>query len=446
MKTKKKLIDNKIFLFGISLLLAFFCWILVGLTDSSTTFSQTISGVPINLSLQSETFDSMGLTVVEVSTPGGKAVQASTLTVQAVVRGDKASIGQLRLQPSLLTATVQVPNSVQGPGTYDLKLVSATSSNTSLGNSFQVVGYTPETIQVKLERLESKTLPVELVLSGETGVPDNYMRQSETVTPSQVVITGPQENLDRVASVQANLNFPEELTQSKTFEVPLTLLDSQGEEVSLEANYLSLDREMVQVVISVLKMAELPLSIEITNLPSNVSISDFHYSMSNQDLEIAGPVDSVDRYQELVVGTVDLRELSPSNSEFTFDVELPSGFVNLENIKTITVKFDTAQWRTVSLNIDDISLRNLDSDYQVSFLTSSLNSVEFVGPAEVIETFTAQDVTAYIDLATRDLTLGQYPLPVTIEIPSKKDVWYVGEYSVIVQVTQSQEDNTESSE
>jgi len=171
-------------------------------------------------------------------------------------------------------------------------------------------------------------------------------------------------------------------------------------------------------------------------VPERFPINDLQYTMSNYEVLVAGPVDTIMRYQELPLGFIDLRTVTPDNHVFTFDVEMPPAFINMDNIFTVTVNFPMNGMEEASFTVAEVELLNVPSRYEVTLLTSSIPNVRMVGEQDTIEQMIADDIVAWVDLAERALTPGQYRMPVRISAPGRGIVWAAGEYSVVVQVSE----------
>jgi hypothetical protein len=74
-------------------------------------------------------------------------------------------------------------------------------------------------------------------------------------------------------------------------------------------------------------------------------------------------------------------------------------------------------------------------NYNVEVLAQSLPSVQFIGRPETLESLTAENIIAEVDLSERDVLSGSYVCPVKISVPGRGLVWAVGNHTVTVQVS-----------
>ncbi len=137
---------------------------------------------------------------------------------------------------------------------------------------------------------------------------------------------------------------------------------------------------------------------------------------------------------KISVRYVDLKLVDP-NSVFVFDIELPEGFVNIDNITSVKVDFAIADYEVRKFNVKTINIVNEPTNYEVKLATKGINNVQIVGPVEVLDQITADDIIAEVDVSNRDLGTGsQHNVPVRIVIPSRGVVWAIGDYSVVITV------------
>ena len=101
----------------------------------------------------------------------------------------------------------------------------------------------------------------------------------------------------------------------------------------------------------------------------------------------------------------------------------------------MTLSFDTSDMASTTLNISNIRLINVPSNYDMEILSSLVSGVELYGPQEEIEELSADSVVAQIDCQSISLTVGQQTIPVTIQIPSSTRIFATGSYTVQCEVT-----------
>ena len=410
----RKLLDNDKFVWMCSILVAIILWFAVRISiDKVIDFS--VKNVPVSINTQSSTISKLELHALD----GGE----TTVTVN--VRGDGTVVGGLSSDDFTVMADL---SKVTGPGTVELPLEAVNSS----GKEFEVTGVNPSSISVNFDRLLTKKLPIEADIDG-ISVSEEYVVEQETVTPGEINITGPEIDVNKVDRCVAVIEVGEQLNKPAVFKSEVVLLDKEGNVV--ESPYITTDVTTAEVVIPVKKIVELPLTIKFTNIPTGFPIDELVYTLSNETITVAGIPDVVDRYREINLGYVDIKELDFSQ-DYNFNVELPAGFTNVDNIETVVVDFDETNIdeQTFTITGDRITIKNRPADYEVTVTTTRVSNVRILGDRNVLSKLTAGDIIAEIDLSNRNVQVGQFSVPLTIYMPTKGLVWAVGSYDVIINV------------
>ena len=248
-------------------------------------------------------------------------------------------------------------------------------------------------------------------------------------------MTGPDTDIAKIAKCVVVVDQEGSLTETTVFTPDIVLLDKDGNKI--DTSGLTMDVKQAEVTIPILKTVDLPVKVEFLNVPAGVNTDGLGYTISNETITVAGPVDEVNQYSELVLGYIDLKSLD-LDSSYTFDVELPEGFTNVGHIETVTVTFDWSNMDAKEFTITNLSLLNIPVGYDARLLTEQINKVKIVGPALVLETMTSDDLIAQIDLSKRAVETGQFKTAVTILAPSKNQVWAVGDYTAVVVISEKQ--------
>ena len=285
---------------------------------------------------------------------------------------------------------------------------------------------------MKFDRKTTKTLPVSLELN-DLIVADGYMLEEVITSPTSITVTGPENDVIGVAGCIVKGNIDGEITTSTVITSNIVLIDGEGKEINNP--HLSLSVDSVDITIPVLKRKTLPVEFTYTNVPDGFDTSSITYLFSNDSIEVAGPENLINQWNSINIGYIDLSELD-STREYEFDIVLPSSFVNVKNITTLIARFVLNDYETDTFVVSNINLENVPEDYEVSVNTQKISKVTIVGPADVIANLKKEDLVATIDMSKVDIITGQYKVPVTISSTHHNNVWAVGEYSVVLNVTE----------
>ena len=353
-------------------------------------------------------------------------VSISDDEVQIQVEGKQSVIGNLKSSDFVATLVL---SGISSPGTYDVPI------NVSMVNpsgEYQILSVRPEKVQVRLDQLDTKTLSVDVDVKGVT-VPEGYILESVYSSHKEVTLSGPAKSLENITQCVAKVTESGEFSKTTVVKVDLQFLNAQGEEVQLTD--VTASRETVDVTIPVLKKKVLPVVVNFLNAPPGFDLNTLQYELSQNTIEIAGPPDLIDAMTQYSLGYIDLTE-TDLNEPRSFTIELPVGYLNVENVETITVEFSADNFDRITLAVTDIRLNNPPSGYDVTINTQRIRNVTVIGRSGTIDSLVAGDLVAEISLGSAELQVGQYEVPVTIYAPSKNDVWAYGDYSVVVTVRQ----------
>ncbi len=420
------LFNNGRFLTIFSLFFAALSWLIVSIILQPDT-PRSVNNVPVTLGNQTDALLELGLNPI---------VDTETF-VTVNVKGPSTIVGNLK--PENFTVTVRLNSTVTEPATYELPLVVTNATKENLGEGVVVESIVPSTIKVRFDRLSIKTFTIEPQVRGVSVPPDYVVIDQEKVNPSKVTVSGPQADLDKIDKAIISAELTEPLTRNYAESRPIVFLDVEGKVVSSDNRHLVLDQTEAQLTVHVKKLKTLPFKVEFTNVPFEFPLEALMERMwlSNETIKVAGPVDTIDNYQDLLLGHVDLRTVDLENTDFDFTVELPNtAFTNVDNITNVLVEFDTQGLKTTGFNNVPVTTTTPPSQYKVDLLTSTIRRVNLTGEEDLLAEITTDDIVAVIDLTEKTLQPGQYSYPVKISVPTKGLVWATGEYSAIIQVSE----------
>ena len=284
----------------------------------------------------------------------------------------------------------------------------------------------PGTITVTVGKLYTNTLNVEFRLDGQ--VADGYQMGTSTIEPSTVTVSGSAEEVSKVAKVVAILE-DENLDERYTGDLPLTLLDSQGNPLT-DLN-VTLSSDTAYVVVPVVVEKDVKLTVSFQN-GGGATADDIAYEIDPEIITVSGEKSSVENLTELSVGSIDLAKVVGTNT-FTFPISLDPSLENAsgenEAVVTVTVKgLDTQVF-----NVDNISVVQPSNGYSAVAVTQE-KQITVRGKAEDLEEIDASQLRIVADL--KEVTgSGTYTIPVRVYLDAGTEVGVIGDYSIVVSVT-----------
>ena len=410
----QRLLHYNLFLKLVSLAVAFLVWVVVA-TAVDTSFRREITDVPVVTGTQSNTLTRLGMSMISLEPQA----------VRVRINGTRYVVGALtpeniRIEPDL--------SAVNTAGTQTVPLRWVDES----GGEYTVEQITPMNAAVRIDRMDQKTLDITANVTG-VSLPEGYIKEDEIVTPERVTLTGPIGDLNKVQHAVVNIDMNKSMTATESVTGEIVLLDASGNVI--ESSHINKDYDTAEVTVSVLKIKEVPMTIEFLNTPRGFPLGRLRYTLDRSTIRIAGPQTLVDSYDEVLLGYIDFKQLELS-ARRVFDVQLPSGFDNVDNIQSVSVSFDMEGYASQEFNLDTIQIVNPPQNYDVTIPGSQQMRVRMIGPAATLEAMTPEDIIAEVDLSEREAVTGQTKWPVTIYAPGRGPVWAVGDYVTTVSIAQ----------
>ena len=410
-----RLFSNKTFLMVFSIAAAIFCWATVVLTISTET-TRTIDNVPVTITSANTAYQALGLDIID----------QKEQYVSVTVTGTRSVIGSLDA-----TSFTVAPNlsSVTAPGTYDVPLTVAKNNQLQ---DYTVVSVTPSQLTLRFDTAISKKFAVTSEVVGLTAA-QGLIAEQATVSPLEVTVTGPESEVNEISSVVARAVVNATLSETYKSEVKLVLRDADGNDIN--SGSLHIEPETADITVPVLKQGMLSLKIDFTNVPEGFDTSTLKYTMSRTEIPIAAASSVIDNLRPKVIGYVDLAAFD-LDKVYTFDIELSSGTVNIDNVSQVTVNFRKDDFATKKVNVTDIRVVNCPANYKVNVKTESISAVTLIGTGADFDNILAGSVVALVDMnSLGGIDTGEFNVPVTFIVTSTDSAWVAGSYSVLIEVT-----------
>ena len=290
----------------------------------------------------------------------------------------------------------------------------------------------PSAIEVVVDRIVTQAVPVRVTVEGEE--PDGYLYDTAHSSEETVMLTGPASQLEEVEYALVTLEA-DGWTEGRTVTVSYDLIDTEGEVYT--SPHITRETETVNVTMTVRKIVTLPLTATLVD-GGEITADMVRTTFSPETIQVAGPEFVVDRLDSIDVGEIDLTGARDGDQIEMVINSLPSTviLVNPEDNKvTVTLEIDEVTTRTISVTDFQIEDSTPDSGKSVELTSQSL-SVVVRGRGSVLEDITAEDIIATIQVNSEWLEVGPHTVPVTLTTSDPERLTIVGEYSVLVNVTQ----------
>ena len=405
----KRLRQSKGLYVLLSVFFAVMLWLYVREVEDPTGRAP-IYNVPVEI-VGLNVLNNQGLTVSDIS--------ADTVTIWLEA---PASV-QDSLNAKNVTAVVDVSRCVEG--------VNELEYEPSLPNNVNTAGVVtadkdPATIIVTVEKLESRTFTVEFQLQGS--VAEGYQAGTAAISPETVTVSGPIEQVNRIARVVAILEATD-LSQQYAGNLPLTLLDSSGEELTdLE---VTLSAEYAYVVLPVVVVKEVDLTVEV--IPGGGATEEnATVKIEPETITVAGSQEALEALTEISLGSVDLSQVVGSRT-YTLPIDLSASLENVSGITSATVTVTVEGLSTREFVVDNIRYVNEPEGCQVTIVTQE-RTVQVRGREEDLDLISASQLRIMADLSEYT-SPGTYSVPVRVYLDSSSTVGVIGEYTITVTIS-----------
>lgn len=276
----------------------------------------------------------------------------------------------------------------------------------------------PSTVTVTIKNRVSSLKSIGYDLLNEEKLSQKLSVEDVTLAKSEVVVKGSQDNLDKIATVKALIDLNNSsLVDKGTYDidnVPLAAYDEKGKLMtnvdivpSTMTATLTLNTYSTSVPISVKTKGKLATGKAISSITINGS--------ANYSVDVYGEQSVIDTIKNVPV-SIDINDLGASDSK-TYNVTLPkpTGIRYMSDSSAkIVVSFGDEKQRTIE-NVPITSPKNLASGLTANAKTEQEQTVNVVvkGVQSVIDSISADDIVAYVDLA--GYTAGEHQVSVQIE-------------------------------
>ncbi|QPW15381.1 hypothetical protein I7830_03540 [Mammaliicoccus sciuri] len=192
----------------------------------------------------------------------------------------------------------------------------------------------PKSANVTLQDKVSKKYPIEAEIN-QNRIASGYELLGETVNPSQVTITGGQEELNKIAYVKATLDETKQLTDDTTEKAGISVLDSNLNKLDVQIR-----PDTVNVNIKVARSSKTVTLNPVTkgSASKNINIDDI--TLDKTEVKIYGSRNVLDGIGSIDV-PVDISNVDGDTSK-KVSLSLPDG-VDEAEFKNVEAKIETSK-------------------------------------------------------------------------------------------------------
>lgn len=403
-----RLRESRWFFVLLSILLAVLVWMYVRDVENPAQDS-TYYGVEIQISGE-RVLEERGLTVASMSQKTVNITVNAPLSVLNDLRGN-------------ITASVDVSQCSE-PGEYQLTCTPKLPSNIdTTGAHFPD---SAQVITVVIDNLSTETKNLELKLEGS--VADGYQAGTPVFDPETVELSGTAEQLSQVSRVVVVLEA-QELKQTYTGRLPITLLDENDEPIT-DSN-VSLSEDSAYLTLPVGVMKEVPLTVSFIAGGGATGDGDVDVKIEPETINVIGTEDAVAGLTEISLGSIDLSTVLDT-SVITMPIRLSAALDNASGITEAQVTVTVKGLSTRTLDVSNIQITNVPDPYEVEKVTQT-RTIVIRGSESALEQVDPNQVWIVADMSKITAT-GTNSVPVTVYLNASDEVGVVGEYKIVVNI------------
>ncbi len=446
---RRKAPSNNLRLWLFSIFLAVACWVYIAVAVNPD-YEVNFYNVPIQMDITNSRAEAYGLSLLHPD---------EQLTTDVTIAGSRTALGGLTKDDLIVSVDFDT-NVDDMVGTQLLSVKLKTKSGYQPPN----VTFSRETVEVQLDRYETKQFPVSEVLYPNISLYDDEMHIHEEAIvcePSTVAITGPSSTLATVDHVRVTVTDSVKLYQTRSFPdcATFSLINADGKTIDDPA--LQVQTARFAVTIPVTYSKTLPVSISLSGVPSGFDSetvlsrlrlsTDSDYQLpgyGSENLMITIETDdpdkkaTLDELESWNLGVIPLSSLS-LGGVIEIPVQLDEGYADQSNLGVVNVKLDESNLvaQTRLIQTKDIAIVNGSSKYQFNIKNARFE-ITLIGTPEELEAVSSSDIIATVNLYNASITEeGSFDHAVTFTLPDTANgVWVSGTTKVTIDATLNVED------
>ncbi len=410
-----KIKDSKGLYIVISIIAAVVLWMYVDLTVEPDVH-KTIRSIPVTF-YGEETLEKEGLMIAN----------SGDTTISLTLTGNRSAIS--RLNRDNITIRVDTASQIKEPGEVELDYTVVFPNNVNT-SSVKLRSRSVNTISVVVYKTARKTIALRGVFTGSVAGGYMYDTNNFQFGIDQITIQGEETLVESVDHAQVELDR-QGLTDTWTGNLPVTLVDAEGNVIKSDA--LSLNNEEVEVTFPIYAVKEIPLTVTLRP-GGGATAEDVECTVSPSSITVSATKEVLDSIEEINLGTIDLADVITSETS-SFDVNLDKGLKNVSDVTTATATVTiTGDLVTKKLNVSNLTLKNVPEDVTAELTTKNLE-VRVRGGKESMDLLMASDLSVQADLSGVEPGAGTCTVPADVKIKGFSDVGVIGTYEVTVAVS-----------
>ena len=409
---------NKLPMMLLALLAAIFIW-LYDVTVVNPNDVDTFTAIPVTFENE-EAIREQDLMMTS----------GSDVTVTLRISGRRSELKKLSRNNIQITVDLEQINE---EGTHELLYSVRYPANVSSGD-LSVENRTPAYVSVTVEHYIRQPVPVRAVFEGEGTTESNgeslvIDTDTMTITPSEVMITGPAALVETVDYARIVIN-KSAITETTVADYDYELMNAEEQVVSREE--LVTDVEKVSVSIPVLKYKEVPLVLK-TTAGGGATGENISYTLSTESIKISGTAAAVDKINQIELGTLDFATVTGPTTK-TYPIVLPEGVNNASGVVEVQASVRVNGLNVMTMSVSNFELINVPEGLTAQPISESVQ-LTLRGTPAALTNLKPEEVSVTVDLSSFTQP-GTYIISVNVEVPDGLQVGPIGSNTLTVTLSE----------
>lgn len=350
-------------------------------------------------------------------------IDVETLTLRFA--GKRSSISKLLANPPTVTVDLSV---ISGAGQFQLPYSPVYPSGVS-SNSVSIAGGSVDYVTVMVEKMVSKSIPVDGIYNG--GTQDGYTAEPVEFSPEVITVSGPDAEVAKVSKAWVNIQR-ENLSKSVEEAMQFILIDADGKEVN--SDLLTVSQDTITVSIPVVMQKDVTLTANLI-YGAGATEENTTIKIEPTSVTLKGDSETLGELNQIVLGTIDLTKFSSTFAE-TYSIAIPNGTTNVTGVSEATVTVEVTGLSTKKLSASNIQVSNVTEGYAADIITQSLD-ITLRGNAAALDDVAEENIRIVADLSDLGETTGSFTVAAKVLVDGFGDVGAVGDYKVSVTLSKA---------
>ena len=323
-------------------------------------------------------------------------------SVEMTLRAPRSVWDQIQADPQLIQAILDLSGLSSGEHNLDIQIqIDA--------RPVQIVGVAPRTVTFMLEALSTKTISVKLNRTGEAAI--GYQIGSVSLDPKEILISGPESQVKKVAQAQAAVNV-EGIRESLDQTLPIEILDKNGNKV----DGVSISPESIRINLPVSQQGGYR-DVAVKVIVAGRVASGYRLT----DISVFPPIVTVFAGDPKLVnelpGVVETEPLSLQNVQDDINtrlaLNLPEG-ISIVGEQTVLIQAGVSPIESsITLGGEKVEIIGLGNGLTAQVSPTSVDVI-LSGPLSILDMLTREDVKITVDLT--GLTAGTHQIIPNVEV------------------------------